>query len=56
MMTFKIFNISANFQNYINKIMTEKLDIFVIVNLNNIFIHKEDPGQVYINVIRWVFK
>ena len=45
-MPFKLSNISANFQDYINKILAEKLDIFVIVYLDNIFIYTEDQGQV----------
>ncbi len=29
-MLFRLFNVLASFQNYINKIVIEKLDIFVI--------------------------
>ena len=32
----------ATFQSYINKILVEKLDVFVIVYLNDIFIIKWD--------------
>ena len=35
---FRLFNILANFQDYINKILAKKLDIFIIIHLNNIFI------------------
>lgn len=31
MMSFDLFNTSTSFQSYINKIMVEKLDIFVII-------------------------
>ena len=43
-MLFDPSNIFANFQGYINKIFTEKLDIFVVVYLNNILIYIEDLG------------
>ena len=41
-MFFKLFNALASFQNYINKILIEKLNIFVIVDLDNILIYIED--------------
>ena len=37
-MLFKLFNTLASFQGYINKIIAKKLDIFVIIYLNDIFI------------------
>ena len=43
-MLFELFNAFVSFQDYINKILAEKLDIFVIVYLNDIFIYIEDPG------------
>ena len=43
-MTFRLSNAPASFQNYNNKILIEKLDIFVIVYLDNIFIYTKDPG------------
>lgn len=43
-MFFGLFNIPANFQGYINKILVKKLDIFVVVYLNNIFIYIKDFG------------
>ena len=51
-----LFNISASFYGYINKILTEKLNILVIVYLNNIFIYTKDPNQVHINFVWWVFE
>ncbi len=36
-------NASANFQGYINKFFAEKLDVFIIMYLNNISIYIEDP-------------
>ena len=38
-MRFKLLNTLANFQGYINKILTKKLNIFVIIYLNDIFIY-----------------
>ncbi len=43
-MLFELFNTPASFQGYINKILTEKLDIFVIIYLDNILIYTKDPG------------
>ena len=37
-------NASASFQGYINKILAEKLDIFVIVYYDDILIYTKDPG------------
>lgn len=42
-MSFGPLNTPATFQGYVNKILAEKLDIFVIVYLNNILIYIEDP-------------
>ena len=38
MMLFRLSNTPANFQGYINKILAENLDIFVIVHLDDILI------------------
>ena len=51
-MLFRLFNVLASFQSYINKILTEKLDVFVIVYLNNIPIHTKDLGQSYVEAIQ----
>ena len=37
-------NITVSFQSYINKILTKKLDIIVIVYLDDIFIYTKNPG------------
>ncbi len=42
-MPFDLFNLPASFQGYINKILAEKLDIFVVVYLDDILIYIEDP-------------
>ena len=41
-MPFRLFNITTSFQNYINKILAKKLNIFIIVYLDDIFIYTED--------------
>ena len=43
-MPFWLSNILPSFQGYINKILAKKLNIFIIVYLNNIFIYTKDPG------------
>ena len=45
-MSFKFFNITPSFQDYIHKIFVEKLYVFVIVYLKNIFIYSKDLSQV----------
>ena len=53
-MPFGLPNAPASFQGYINKILAEKLDIFVIVYLDDILIYTEDPGQGHVEAVRWV--
>ena len=55
-MHFDLSNALASFQGYIIKILAKKLDIFVIVYLNNILIYTEDIGQSYIDSVRWVLE
>ena len=43
-MLFGLSNAPASFQGYINKILIDKLDIFVIMYLDDILIYIEDPG------------
>ena len=51
-MLFGLFNTLAIFQGYVNKILAEKLDIFVIIYLNDILIYTEDLGQPHNNAVR----
>ena len=51
-MAFGLFNVLASFQNYINKILVEKPNIFVIVYLDNIYLYIEDLGQGYIETMK----
>ena len=51
-MLFDLSNAPATFQGYVNKILAEKLDIFVIVYLDDILIYTEDPSQPHVEVVR----
>ena len=55
-MPFGLFNVPTSFQGYINKILAKKLNIFVTVYLNNIFIHTKNAGQLYIDAVQWVLE
>ena len=50
-MLFDLFYFPAIFQGYINKIMAEKFDIFVIIYLDDILIYNEYLGQLHIKAI-----
>ena len=52
--SFGLFNAPATFQRYINKILAKKLDVFVIIYLDNILIYMEDSGQLHVEAIHWV--
>ncbi len=43
-MPFGLSNALTSFQGYINKILAEKLDIFVVMYLDDILIYTKDPG------------
>ena len=55
-MPFSLTNISVSFQRYINKIFTEKLDIFVIIYLDDILIYTKDDGDGQVLAVRWVLE
>lgn len=50
-MSFGLFNAPTGFQKYIDKILAEKFDIFVVVYLDNILIYTKDPRQSYIQAM-----
>ena len=50
-MSFGLTNIPTSFQKYINKVFAKKLDIFVIVYLDNIFIYTNDDGDRYVTAV-----
>ena len=54
MISFGLSNVPASFQGYINKILAKKLNIFVIVYLDDIFIYTKDLSQGHIKAVRWV--
>ncbi len=51
-MPFRLTNAPATFQGYINKILAEKLDIFVIVYLDDIFIYTKSEGKEHVEAVR----
>ena len=53
-MLFGLFNTSATFQGYVNKILAEKLDIIVVIYLDNIMIYTKNPRHPHIEAVRWV--
>ena len=54
-MPFGLTNAPASFQRYINKILFEKLDIFLIVYLDDILIYTDDDKN-HVAAIRWVLE
>ncbi len=55
-MPFGLSNAPASFQDYINKILAEKLDIFVVVYLDDILVYTKDPDQPHVNAVQWVLE
>ena len=55
-MLFELSNASASLQDYINKILIKKHNIFVIFYLDDIFIHVKDLCQAHINAVWWVLE
>ena len=53
-MLFGLSNILISFQNYINEILAKKLNFFVIVYIDNIFIYIKNLGQDHIESVREV--
>ncbi len=50
-MPFRLTNASAMFQGYINKILAKKLNIFIIVYLNNILIYTENERKEQVEAV-----
>ena len=50
-MPFGLTNAPGSFQGYVNKILAEKLDIFVIVYLDDILIYTEDLGKAHVEAV-----
>ena len=53
-MPFGLSNTPAIFQGYVKKILAKKLDIFVVVYLDNILIYTKNFRQPHIEVVCWV--
>ena len=53
-MPFRLINALATFQSYINKILTEKLNIIVIMYLDDIFIYAKDKREGHIQAVHWI--
>ena len=53
-MSLGLSNAPASFQAYINKIVAKKLDVFVIVYLDDIFIYTKDEGKGHVEAVQWV--
>ena len=51
---FDLSNAPTIFQTYVNKILVEKLDIFINISVDYILIYTENPGQQHIEAIYWV--
>ena len=55
-MPFDLTNAPASLQRYINKIFAEKLDIFVIMYLDDILIYTNDDGDGHFTAVWWVLE
>ena len=49
-MSFGLSNAPASFQDYVNRILVEKLDVFVIVYLDDILVYTKDAGQGHVEL------
>ena len=55
-MLFDLINAPTSFQGYINKFVVERLDIFVIMYLDDILIYTGDDGDGHVAAIWWVLE
>ncbi len=55
-MPFGLTNLPATFQGYINKILAEKLNVFIIVYLDDILIYTKSKGKEHVEVVWWMLK
>ncbi len=50
-MPFGLTNVPTTFQSYINKVWAKKLDVFMIVYLDDIFIYTKSKGKEYVEAV-----
>ena len=55
-MPFGLSNAPIGFQGNINKILTKRLDIFIIMYLYNILIYIKDPRQPHVEAMQWILE
>lgn len=53
---FGLSNTPVSFQVFINKILAKKLDIFIIIYPNNVFIYTKNQSQSHLNAVYWVLE
>ena len=56
MISFGLTNASGSFQGYVNKILAKKLDIFVIVYLDDILIFTKGSRKAHVKTVWWVLE
>ena len=54
--SFGLNNAPGSFQGYVNKILAEKLDIFVIVYLDDILIYTKDLEKGHVKAVWWILE
>ena len=54
MISFALSNKPTSFQGYINKIWAKKLDVFVIIYLDNILIYTKDTAKAHVDAVQGV--
>ena len=52
-MLFGLFNAPITFLKYVNKILAKKLDVFIIIYLDNILIYTKNPSLLHLEAV-WV--
>ena len=53
-MPFRLSNAPASFQGYINKILAKKVDVFIIIYLDDILIYTKNEDQGHMEAVQWV--
>ena len=53
-MPFGLSSTPGTFQGYVNMILAKKLDMFIIVFLDDILIYSKNLGQPHVEVVHWV--